>query len=198
MVARVRPRDVNAIASVEHLLLSWSGTDAQRSKQFRTSAAGNINYAGELHGKYAETFFPREELFEASIEPGVRPIVLALVRTGGFVTYTSCEGHRYDDGSTSECHVGVLPRSREELRRLLRALRFSAAQCLTRMRASRAHLYPWYLHDEACRREVPVLDLYLHRRIGFTQDHYFRARSADASLFASVLRGFLEAGKDGN
>jgi hypothetical protein len=57
--------------------------------------------------------------FLAAIEPGVRELVLVVIRALGYVTYSSCEGHRQLFAAR---HVGILPRSDDERREALRVL----------------------------------------------------------------------------
>lgn len=186
---RFRPREPNRIANVRELLCSWESLRTAHAKCFATSDAGNINFGGVLAGTYAHIFTPREPSFESAIEAGVRPVVLALVREAGLVTYTSCEGHSYASSEpSSECHVGVLPRTIGELLRTWRAFRRTVSQACDGLSVSCLAFYPWYLYDQKGDREVPVIDLYLHRRLNVDLDRYFEERSQDASWVASVLQ----------
>jgi uncharacterized protein len=65
---------------------------------------------GILDGTYAPAHTPSDLGFEESLEPAVRPLVLALIKKYGVITYTSCEGHLYPDieGRNSLLHVGML------------------------------------------------------------------------------------------
>jgi len=187
---RTKPRDVNSIRSLAQLFGEWDhGLPAAVRKSFLVSAAGNINQAGELGGTYADIFTPQEAQFAAALEPGVRPLVEALTRAG-FVTYTSCEGHRYE-GASSECHVGIVPRRVCELRYLLRALRTCVARFNRRLLVCQVAVYPWYLYDKASARHVPVIDLYLHRRPRKDLYDYFEHRSEDALSVAAFLHDTL-------
>lgn len=190
-----RPREPNRIASVRELLCSWESSRTAHAKCFAISEAGNINFEGVLAGTYAHIFTPREPDFEASIEAGVRPVVLALVREGGLVTYTSCEGHGYASSKlSSECHVGVLPRTRGELRRAWKAFRRAVSRAGGGLSVSSLAIYPWHLYDQDVDREVPVIDLYLHRRPSVGLERYFEERSLDASQVANVLQAEFSQG----
>jgi len=185
----VRPREPNSIASTRELLCSWEYPRTTVAKCFAISEAGNINFGGVIAGTYAHIFVPDETDFEASIEDGVRPIVLTIVRDGGLITYTSCEGHDY--GSTdggSECHVGVLPRTRAELRRALKTFRYAAMRAAKNLAVSSVAVYPWHLYDRDSKREVPVVDMYLHRLTNVGWGRYIERRSLDAAHLASALR----------
>lgn len=197
MVTRThfRPREPNSIASVRELLCSWGSSRTEHTKTFAVSEAGNINFAGVLAGTYAHIFTPGELDFEAAIEAGVRPIVLAVVRKGDLVTYTSCEGHAYASGElSSECHVGVLPRTRGELRRAWKAFRCAASRANGGLTVSSVAIYPWQLYDQDGQREVPVIDLYLHRRPSVGMERYFEKRSLDASHLAGALHAEFAQG----
>ncbi|MFN7153721.1 MAG: hypothetical protein ACK4OE_08510 [Acidovorax sp.] len=184
---RTKPRTVNSIRCVAHLLYEWDHQlPVDAHKGFAVSPAGNINRTGELCGTYADIFTPKESQFTASLEPGVRPLVTAITGAG-FVTYTSCEGHRYD-ASSSECHVGLLPRGTPELRLLLRALRMCAVGVNPYLQVCRAAVYPWYLYDESNARCVPVVDLYLHQRPCIDLCNYFRHRSEDVLRVAAFAQ----------
>jgi uncharacterized protein len=76
-----------------------------------TTAAGNINSTGNL-GDYRGYMLARHHaLFLQSIEPGVRPLISAIIAKG-WITYSSCEGHQYVgfDLTPVERYVGILPR----------------------------------------------------------------------------------------
>ena len=62
--------------------------------------------------------------FHLSLEPGVREVVLSLIKSLDCVTYSSCEGHRATVRTPMRCsHVGILARSPKEHIRLSRILR---------------------------------------------------------------------------
>jgi uncharacterized protein len=186
---RDRPREPNSIASVEELICSWETPRTERKKSFARSSAGNINFGGVLGGTYAHIFSPHEPEFETALETAVRPLVLAAVREGRLITYTSCGGHLYSvDKACSECHFGVVPRSRTDLRRAWTAFKSAASKAAHELRVSTPKIYPWYLLDEGTERSIPVLDLYLHRRATATSSKYVEEVGLDATLFAGVLR----------
>ncbi len=57
---------------------------------------GNINTTGEPR-RGAAILKSSHRQFWSAIEPGVKPLVRALVRSG-YDTFSSCEGHTYPDG----------------------------------------------------------------------------------------------------
>ena len=192
MLKRRQPRDVNEIASVEVLLTEWTSLSTRKSKQFKISSSGNINLNGEINGKHAVVYAPVDLHFESSIENGVKPLVFALVNEPRLVTYTSCEGHNYwMEEHYSECHVGVLPRTCVELRKIWRALKICIAQCAHNMRVSKPRIYPCQLFDQSKNRQVAVIDIYLHKHEHATEADYFSLLSEDVMLFASVLSEVL-------
>ena len=185
---RVEPREFNSIASAQELLSRWSGRVASHKKRFSASKAGNINFGGVIAGTFSHIFTPCDAEFEASIEPGVRPIVLAIIRSG-LVTYTSCEGHRYACAlPVSECHVGVLPRTRTELRRAWRAFRAVHHRTETSLEVSSLVIFPWYLADETSRTRIPIIDLYLRRKGEVCESEYHGNLRGDAIKVAHALQ----------
>lgn len=58
--------------------------------------------------------------FLCSLERGVRDLVLVLTGRHSLITYTSCEGHRYEGLplAPTERHGGLLPRSWVEAKRI--------------------------------------------------------------------------------
>jgi uncharacterized protein len=188
IASRLAPREFNSIASVADLIESWHGAGVASVKTFRVSNEGNINFAGISAGTYSHIFVPTDVEFEASLEPVVRPLVLILVEGANLVTYTSCGGHLYQDGTPcGECHVGVLPRSRSELCSAWRAFRSVAIRVSGELVVSRATIYPWYLADEQTGRRVPVIDLYLSRDQDVEAADYIQGAGADVWRIADAL-----------
>lgn len=63
---------------------------------------------------------PRAANFADFLEPGIRDLVLALIRSWNCTTFTSCEGHPpAESAAASLATVGFLPLTDEELTRLV-------------------------------------------------------------------------------
>jgi len=61
--------------------------------------------------------------FLHSIEPGIRPLVLALIQTLGCITYSSCEGHPTAEQTVQVGqHVDILARDLNEQSKLMEVL----------------------------------------------------------------------------
>lgn len=185
---RLRPREPNSIANVSELISNWGNISPKQIKRFMISTAGNINATGEIAGKFAHIFSPPDFYFEESLEPRVRELVLSLVRHGGLVTYTSCEGHWYSSIKLcSDCHVGVLPRSKAELRKVWKAFKIISFEIESHLKVSKIAIYPWYLWDEKSQRDVPVIDLYLHRQTDIVPHFYNKSIILDVAMVSSLL-----------
>jgi hypothetical protein len=84
----------------------------------RRGPHGHINLTGSPDEPSAADLVPHDRRFWSEIEPGVLPLVFAVVSLG-LITYSSCEGHQrgqaYGEPKLYR-HVGVLPRDGQELR----------------------------------------------------------------------------------
>lgn len=125
-------RHINRIDGVDVFLDSWSNpSHPSNSLRItpRSSKSGNIavtGKAGDYRGYVLSRWHPR---FADFLEPGVRDLVLLLVERFGWITYSSCEGHYYGEGSEVpvERAVGIYPRSGRELRKVETRLSSSTA-----------------------------------------------------------------------
>lgn len=114
-----RNERINEMSDVVGFLQAWNQPDHPENTtlvDFHVTQYGNINSTGELGNYRGHALTRWHPQFSISIEQGVREMVCLLTQKIGWVTYTSCEGHRYDHNGPHpvERHVGVLPRSKEE------------------------------------------------------------------------------------
>src|ERR1035441_1753893 len=90
-------RAVNALDNTQSFVSRW--ITGQRSPEYELSVqqseAGNLNSGGVLMGMFAPALTPSDPHFWPSIEPGVQPLVQAIIAMKALATYTSCEGHDY-------------------------------------------------------------------------------------------------------
>lgn len=95
----------------------------------------------------------------------------------GLITYTSCEGHRYEGLplAPTERHVGLLPRSPAEASRIRDLLVGVDAAAGSRLADSAAHLALMEHTLQDGDAEFPVLDLYFCRTEGAGWGEYFVA-----------------------
>jgi uncharacterized protein len=107
---------VNYLGGVRGLLERWGrGGRALDEKPVIASAGGNLNIHGSASDTAAYIFAPHEPQFLGSLEPRIRPLVVALIDAMGCVTYSSCQGHPATPHSPSRpASVGLLARHPEE------------------------------------------------------------------------------------
>jgi hypothetical protein len=79
------------------------------------SSAGNLNIAGTDSSSASVIFVQSQDGFLEAIEPGVRRLVALLAHEWDLITYTSCEGHRYEGNREPDVRsAGILPRNAVE------------------------------------------------------------------------------------
>ena len=79
------------------------------------SEAGNINIEGSELCSAAIIYTPSHPEFITSIEKGIRDLVLLLVDIHKYITYSSCEGHKYVDKKLfHKRYISILPRNDQE------------------------------------------------------------------------------------
>lgn len=114
----------NTMLGVARLLAAWTApSDYPLHLPLREGVAGQRNLSGGATD--AAVVFPRgHPQFIASLEDGVRDLVVLLVDGLNCITFSSCEGHAAVDGHTLlRCRsVDILPRDAEEAARLCRVL----------------------------------------------------------------------------
>jgi hypothetical protein len=98
-------------------LARWDRRDESRLDRLplAVSGKGNINLAGSDAGVMSYLLTRWHPSFEDSIEPGVRALVVQLIRTWDCVTYSSCQGHKAAGMVPARVrHVRLIARSRPE------------------------------------------------------------------------------------
>lgn len=192
-VARWRPRTPNSMRDVAAFLARWNRGDAPRtSVRLETSAHGNINSVGLPGVHEADDLDPAHPQWHEAIEPGIRPVVDAVTREWGLVTYDSCQGHPYTglDLAPAERRVGILPCDPDEYARtaaaLCRAVTVAAPglPSTVQVTVGRAELT-----CEATGLTRPVLDLALRPASGHGWSAYFETVDAATEIIADALRG---------
>jgi len=113
--ARRRRRRRNRLSDARGFIAAWDRPGHPRNAWptvLLETAFGNINSSGDPANRMAPALGPAHPDFERSLERGVRDLVLAMVRRHGWITYTSCEGHRYRRTALRPTlrMVGILPR----------------------------------------------------------------------------------------
>ena len=116
----------NAVAGLEAFLEEW---DRKRSRAPARGAVdtgpdpkgpgGQINVEGSAICLSASIYVPDDPRFVDALEPGVRDLCMGLIEKLDCITYSSCEGHRSDEGGRFRPrHVGIVARDTEEAARL--------------------------------------------------------------------------------
>jgi uncharacterized protein len=109
---------VNYLGGVRGLLERWDGGGRDFEEKRRpviASACGNLNIHGSASDTAAYIFAPHEPQFLGSLEPRIRPLVVALIDAMDCITYSSCQGHPATPHSPSRpASVGLLARRPEE------------------------------------------------------------------------------------
>lgn len=155
----------------------------------KRSQTGNINIAGTQFSSLSAMFLPSQEGFFSVVEPGIRDLVLFIANELDIITYSSCEGHIYPQGRGPDVrYVGMLPRNPDELRLLLRSLEanISRWEMANAAMPVQAQLRSRDLIDRSAR--LPVLDLVLARRVGFSWESYFESLDACTTSLIELLR----------
>jgi uncharacterized protein len=195
---RWRPRQPNSMRDVAAFLTRWDDPALPRPQvRLNTSAHGNINTAGRPGIHEADDLDPAHPQWERAIEPGIRPLVDALTRGWGLVTYDSCQGHPYEglDLPPGERRVGILQREHREYAAT------AAALCRATTAAAGALPAPVQvsvgrseLTCERTGRRTPALDLSLVRAPGHDWAAYFDAVEEATAVVADALRKEQPAG----
>lgn len=112
----------NHVAGLVDFLIRWEKQEDEsrcRPVELAVSDNGNINLRGAADCYNSLLLTRWHPSFESSIEPGVRDLVMSLIRTWDCVTYSSCEGHP-PQGSVPRRprHIGLIARSASEHARL--------------------------------------------------------------------------------
>lgn len=75
----------------------------------RESPLGNRNVLGSALETEAYSYVPSQAGFSDALEPGIRELVLFLVKRLQVITYSSCQGHPASQASPFRAaHVGIL------------------------------------------------------------------------------------------
>lgn len=181
---------VNHMSALTEFLDAWAHRDTGENHEpvvLHHTTYGNINSTGELGNYAGHALTPWHPQFEASLEPGVRELILRL-NDLNWITYTSCEGHRYEGVALmpTERHVGILPRSVAEAGDIAQLLRRVSAQVNRRapLRAVRVTVLRHRLDSEGQAHEA--IDLFFSRKRFYPWRVYFRHLD-------DAYRQFLEA-----
>jgi uncharacterized protein len=112
-------RTPNVTIDIADIIAKWSRPGSAFASEHMAAATcrasnGAISWHASAESLTAPTLPPWYDGFEQFLEPGIRGLCLFLIREHGWITYTSCEGHKGPDAPSSLRHVGILPRDARE------------------------------------------------------------------------------------
>jgi uncharacterized protein len=188
---RWRPRAVNSMRDIAAFLSRWDDPAANRAPaRLQRSAYGNINTVGQPGTHEADDLDPRHPQWNAAIEPGVRPLVDAAVRSWRVITYDSCAGHVYEglDLTPRIRQFGILPRDRHEYQAVANALCRTAANVVGQLPDAVALVIGRAeLQCETAGTHTAVLDVRLEPSGPQNWDDYFAQLDTATSLVAEAM-----------
>jgi hypothetical protein len=186
MFTAPQARLVNHLPSLTRFIARWDDpSNAENDQQVRLALSkfGNIKQSSASDERTGQACSPHQSQFPACIEAGIRPLTLLLVRRFGLITYTSCEGHDYGAmGLPSvERHLGILPRSATEARRVALLLPYLCSERVTEQRGVKPMWIKQWLHDDE--RKAEVYDLYFVKRSDLSwRDYFLQVGAASRSI----------------
>jgi hypothetical protein len=169
-------RPVNRIPSLSRFIARWddaSNVENERQVTLALSEFGNINQTGTPGASSSPICTPHQSQFAACLEAGIRPLTLLLVQRFGLVTHTSCEGHEYTTIALPPTprHIGILPRSTAEARRVALLLAYVCSDRAAQQRGVKPMWLKQWLHDDE--RKLEAYDLYFVKRDDSSWRAYF-------------------------
>jgi len=177
---------------VREFIQQWDAPDVSDTPlrlHSRRSPFGNLNSSGEPGCDEALVLTMRDRSFDGVLEDGVRDLVIAFATRRGWITYTSCEGHKYPGTSREpvERHVGLLPRNPTEWSTIRRYLEDACCEGSTHGAASAVEfaLMEQTLVDGI--EAFPVIDMYFAVRQGGHWEDYFSSLSARYDQFLDYV-----------
>ncbi|RDG37840.1 radical SAM/SPASM domain-containing protein [Streptomyces corynorhini] len=196
---RWHPRTPNSMRDVNSFLARWDNPSIARSEvRLHTSEHGNINTVGLTGVHEADDLDPAHTKWRAAIEPGVWPLVDAVTRVWGLITYDSCQGHHYTglDLPPTGLRIGILARDREEYARTAAALCRATTAVSSELPAGvEVNVKRSELTCETSGTTTPVLDLSLDPGPGQSWNIYFaRLDKAGAMLTAALAAEHPDTG----
>ncbi len=178
MEPQINRRRVNRISDLTGFLRRWDDNAQEENSilvQLRRTEFGNINSSGTLGDYEAPALSKWHFQFQDALEPGVRDLVLLFVYKFGWVTYTSCQGHSYEefDLPPVERHIGIIPRSQTEMEEICTALKTAAYSVNNLNPNSAACVVVWPVGLECQEALTTAIDLIFLRRENSSWSSYF-------------------------
>lgn len=115
-------KNINTMEGVKAFIKKWDSPQTGDLDVYNLSSTpyGNINESGTPGGLSAPSIPKWHPQFISATEEGVREIVFTIAFNLNWITYTSCQGHNYENFSipNAELHVGILPRNTDEEKKI--------------------------------------------------------------------------------
>jgi uncharacterized protein len=170
---------IDRIWNLRAFLDAWDHPDREQNRvevDLRLTGFGNINSTG-IPTNYTSPLLTRwHPLFAAALEEGVKPLVQLLVGAFGWISYTSCEGHRYAGESLppAQRNVGLVARSEEEAGSMASILQAGCDEAHRRFPGGPVHVEVFRHGVAGEDLVVPAVDLIFHRLRSRGWDEYFQ------------------------
>ena len=173
-----RKLSVNSMPNVVGFLEAWDDSDHEENKRdapLYVTPAGNINSTGVIADYRGHTLSRFHLQFRASLESGVEQLVWLIISKFNWITYTSCEGHYYEDPAIIpvERRVGIIPRSSIEARTIKNVLRTASISVNSHYRLSPAYIEALMHTLESDGQVYQVIDIFFRRRLSASWGQYF-------------------------
>ncbi len=175
---------INYLNDVEGFIAAWDlpALPAARARHARKK----VSNAATIYSRLDPAFY-------SSLEPGVRDLVLALIKALDCVTYSSCEGHwATSRAPTRLFHVGILVRTPAEHIKFSKELRRLAHHVNRKSGPHAPYLHIDETHLDSESGRWPCFDLFFVLN-GLSEDAYFTelpgANRALLNLISKHYRG---------
>lgn len=181
---------VNHVTALADFVWRWDHPEAKTIQEEPRQAGpnGQINNEAWPSCSSATIYDRHHPRFGDALEPGIRQVVIQLIRQLDCITYSSCEGHRAPGPAYRfwPRHTGILPRDEREQRRLARTLLVlaGAANATSGVEAVRIAVRSGVVTSE--REARPSLDVVFAAAIE-DEDLYFREVEPATRAFLSAL-----------
>lgn len=170
---------------------SWNDPahpDNLSSVMLNMTPFGNINSTGVVGNYDGHALSKWHPQFDEALESGVRELVLLCVHKLGWITYTSCEGHRYL-GRRLKCterHVGLAPASKHQECEIATRMNHCAQVVNERFAPIRIQVVQEQLNSDGIL--YPVVDIFFRRRRLVPWTLYFRRIDNFYARFVAEVR----------
>ena len=195
-VKLMEARDVNEFRGARQYMHRWDyfkdieAPSALGTMKILTqkSTVGNLNVNGTSYSSTSQMFFAAQSGFLSAVEPGIRPIVQWVACEMNLITYTSCEGHYYQNDTAPDMrHFGILTRNQQEHDKV-RALFISVASLWNDDYGTQVAEIALMDHDlQDTNAKLSALDLFILKNESASWDEYFDTLDAMSDKLLTIL-----------